>query len=227
MLFFRCLLFLLGKLKQFSSYYFTSQSRFHFGLLLLFAKYLIEILLSNQFLEFNYEELKNWFHGSKYSQLRYTLLGFTFTSKKNEQNIYFLFTSLQFQYSSISLTSSFKYLFVDNLDSQCVIIHRIKLAKKRKEAAVGGREMFMQIDFIWKSCGGRFRIARKEWKFCASPFSAVENLRFPFFYSFPEWIFSFFTLCKITFFFLFSTQTSAHGLGVWFVVRLKQDWKCG
>jgi hypothetical protein len=133
----------------------------------------------------------------------------------------FLFTSTIVQYSSISLSGlrrAFKYLFVDNLDSQCVIIHRTKLEKERSGG--GGREMFMQIDFIRKSCGGRTRIARKGMEIlCFSFFlrSKICVFLFPPFYSFPERIFFLFC-CFFTFvqklLFSPSTQTSAHGLGL-------------
>lgn len=91
--------------------------------------------------------------------------------------------------------------------------------------------MFMQIDFIRKSCGGRPRIARKEWKFCASPFflrSKICVFLFLLFIVFPSEYFSLFC-CFFTFvqnYFLFSLNINERSwFGVWFVVRLKQDWK--
>lgn len=137
--------------------------------------------------------------------------------------IYFSVIFIHFHYISIFIdfTRGVSNLFVDNLDSQCVIIHRTKLEKERSGG--GGREMFMQIDFIRKSCEGRPRIARKEWKFCASPFFCGRKIcvfLFPPFYSFPERIFFLFffvafSLCaKLLFSPLNTNERSWFGSGL-------------
>lgn len=95
--------------------------------------------------------------------------------------------------------------------------------------------MFMQIDFIRKSCGGRPRIAKKEWKYFAAP-CCGRKFAFSFFllfYSFPERIYTFFSLfsgCFFTlvqnYFFLSFGKRALGGLGL-VGSKAKAGLKCG